>query len=241
MKAPSGPGRMLLVLAAVLAGAACSTAPLAPPAERAPAADWPAFPPPADSETVYRIDESRSVLLARVDPEGPMARLGHSHVVGGAVLSGRLVTGGAGPRADVRVRAADFEVDRPEWRRAHGLESDLDDSAIEGTRRNLLGPGVLDAGAHPLIEARSVEIRGPEWLPVARIAVRWRGSVRAFDVPVAVQRDDATLVASARIELRHTDFGIEPFSAAGGALRVSDRIEVRLRIVAERDVAIIAR
>jgi len=225
----------------------CATAP-APAPDTAPSADpasadWPAFAQPAANETVYRVDESASALLARVDPSGPMARLGHSHVVGGAVLSGRIVTGAAAPRAEVHVRVRDLAVDRPAWRRAHGLKAELDASAIEGTRRNLLGPRVMDAESHPRIDVRSVAVSGPAWLPEVELAIRWRGRVRQFGVPVAIRLDGERIEAVGRFDLRHSDFGLDPFSAAGGALRVSDRIQIRFRIVATAvasDVAIIA-
>lgn len=206
-------------------------------------ASWPAFPAADPSETVYRLDESASLMLARVDPEGPMARLGHSHVIGGAVLSGRIVTGGAEPRSEVSVRVSDIEVDRPAWRREHGLEPELEASAIEGTRANVLGPEVLDAENFPTIEVRSVSIRGPEWLPDVEVAIRWRGRVEQFSLPVTVRRNGDRIEALGRFDLHHSDFGFQPFSAAGGALRVSDRIEIRFRIVAVAeapDIAIIA-
>jgi hypothetical protein len=228
-----------VIVSVALSG--CATPPK-PGAERIDA-DWPDFPAAEPAETVFRLDESASLMLARVEPEGPMARLGHSHVVGGAILSGRIVTGGNAPRAEVVLHAADIEVDRPSWRRAHGLKPELEASAIEGTRANLLGPEVLDVENFPNIDARSVAIRGPGWLPDVELAVRWRGRVQQFKLPVTVRREGNRIEAIGRFDLRHSDFGIQPFSAAGGALRVSDRIEVRFRIVAvaeAADVAIIA-
>jgi hypothetical protein len=224
----------------VLAGCA---APSQRAAETAPAADWPAFAEPSSAETVYRIDESASLLLARVDPAGAMARLGHSHVVGGPVLSGRLVAGPDGPRADLRIDTGAFDVDRPAWRRAHGLKPELDASAVEGTRDNLLGPDVLDADNHPTIDVRSTAAAGPDWLPEITLRVRWRDRVREYAAPVAIDRDDDRVTLRGLLDLHHSDFGFQPFSAAGGALSVSDRIRVRFRIVAVAetgDIAIIA-
>jgi hypothetical protein len=229
-------------VAAVLALAGCAAAPQRS-VEASAEADWPAFPAPASGETVYRIDETASLLLARVDPAGAMARLGHSHIVGGPVLSGRLVAGSSGVRAAVTVDARAFEVDRPAWRRAHGLEPELDASAVEGTRENLLGPKVLDASNHPTIDVRSASVVGPDWLPAVTLRVRWRDRVREYAVPVSVERNEQSVMVRGLVDLRHSDFGFRPFSAAGGALSVSDRIRVRFRIVAvaeTADIAIIA-
>ena len=197
-------------------------------------AEWPAFSPPAPAETVYRVDREASEILIRVDPEGPMARLGHSHVIGGPVVSGIVVTDGdaADARLDLKIDAAALEVDRPEWRRAQGLEPELDAAAIRGTRDNMRSERVLDADRYPEIGIRSVAIGGPDWIPLITVRIRLRGSVRELPVPVAVVRSEQRIEAIGHFELLQSEFGIQPFSTAGGALRVSDRMRVQFRIVA---------
>lgn len=237
---------MNLTLRVIAAAAAAATVACAGPLPREAERDrfdWPPFERPGPGETVYRVDEQASRVLARVDPAGPMARLGHSHVVGGRVVGGTLVVGDDGARADFRLRAADFGVDEPAWRRAHGLDPELDAEAIAGTRRNLLGPDVLDAGAHPTLDVRTVDVAGPGWLPDVTLRVRWRGRVHEYTLPVTVRRAAGRIEMAGRLDLHHSDFGLTPFSAAGGALRVSERITVRFEIAAvaeRRDVAIIA-
>ena len=202
---------------------------------RAPVpSEWPAFSPPAPGETVFRVDSEASKVLIRVDPEGPMARLGHSHVIGGPVISGIVVTDGdrADARLDLKIDAAALEVDRPEWRRAQGLEPELDAEAIRGTRDNMRSERVLDADRHPEIGLRSVAITGPDWMPLVTVRIRLRGQVREVSVPVAVIRTARRIEAIGHLELFQSDFGIQPYSAAGGALRVSDRMRIRFRIVA---------
>lgn len=207
------------------------------PTEREPAstvAEWPEFPALQADEILYQIDPDASVILIRVDPEGPMARLGHSHIIGGAVVSGRVVTGSnsANARLDLKIDTTLLEVDKPEWRRAEGLEPVLDADAIEGTRSNMRGEQVLDVAQHPEIRIRSTAVRGPDWMPVVTARIRLRDVVREVEVPVAVVRSGQRLQAIGRFELLQSDFGIEPFSAAGGTLRVSDRMQIRFRITA---------
>ncbi|MEX0915663.1 MAG: YceI family protein, partial [Wenzhouxiangellaceae bacterium] len=72
-----------------------------------------------------------------------------------------------------------------------------------------------------------------DWMPVVTARIRLRDVVREVDVPVAVVRSGERLQAIGRFELLQSDFGIEPFSAAGGALRVSDRMQLRFRIAAQ--------
>jgi len=212
---------------------ACATAPA--PQEQAPeAAQWPPFSGPAPDETVFRVDRLASQVRIRVDPAGPMARLGHSHVVGGPVISGIIVIGNdnADSRFDLSIDATALEVDRPEWRRAQDLEPELDASAIQGTRDNMRSARVLDVARHPEIAIRSTAIKGPDWLPTVTLRIRLRGEVRELAVPVAVERAGPRIVASGQFDLRQSDFGIQPFSTAGGALRVADRMRIRFRIVA---------
>jgi len=165
-----------------------------------------------------------------------MARLGHSHIIGGSVISGTVILGDGheSARLDLSIDASALEVDRPEWRAAAGLEADLDQSAISGTRANMLGKRVLNTESYPEISVRSTGVSGPAWLADVTVRIRLVGEVLEVVVPVAVERTDRRLIASGKIDLLQSDFGIEPFSTAGGALRVSDRMRIRFRIAAER-------
>lgn len=197
---------------------------------------WPDIAPPGPGDAVFRINRSASELRIRVDPEGPMARLGHSHVIGGNVISGTVVLGDGrdDARVDLRIDASSLDVDQPQWRAAEGLEAELDLDAISGTRANMRSERVLDVANHPEISIRSLRVEGPAWLPDVTVRIRLRGQVREVTVPVAVDRTDRRLTASGTLDLLQSDFGIEPFSAAGGALRVTDRMQIRFRIVAEK-------
>lgn len=205
-------------------------------AEESAAVAWPTFAAPQAGEQVYRIDAAASKLRIRVDPEGPMARLGHSHIIGGNVLSGIVVLGDGhrSARLDLRLDASSLEVDKPRWRAEAGLQTELDAAAISGTRSNMRGERVLDVETHPEISIRSIGVAGPAWLPDVTVRIRLRGEVREAVVPVSVERTGARLTATGTMDLLQSDFGIEPFSTAGGALRVSDRMRIRFRIIAEK-------
>lgn len=205
-------------------------------ADESASVPWPPFAAATPDETVYRVDRKTSELRIRVEPEGPMARLGHSHVIGGNVIDGTVVLGDGqeSARIDLRIDASSLDVDKPRWRTAEGLEADLDQGAVSGTRANMRGERVLDIANYPEISIRSAGIEGPAWLPDITVRIRLRGAVREVGVPVTIERTERRLIASGSLDLLQSDFGIEPFSTAGGALRVSDRMRIRFRIVAEK-------
>ncbi len=185
----------------------------------------------------FRIDAGASLLLVRVDPAGPMARLGHSHVIGSENLQGFIQLGQslADTSARILIHLTDLEVDRAQWRQHWGLEAELDRDTIQDTRANLLGERVLHADEFPTLEARITEADGFPWLPAVSARIRMRGEVRQLTLPVAVFDYGDRIEAIGEFAFDHADFGLKPFSAAAGALRVAETIRVRFRIKAIRD------
>ncbi len=221
-----------LLLAILLAG--CQAQPRGPVDEyltRAPTdqpAPWP------ESARHYLIDGQASKLRIVVMPAGTLARFGHPHVIGGPVLAGEIAL--AEPFSDSALRLTidvnQLVVDKPDWRIAEGFDPELPESAIADTRENMLSAAVLDAASHPSILIESTGLTGPPWQSDIALRVSLRGVARELTVPVAVSVSEHELVATGRLVLNQSDFGIEPFSALGGALAVADRLMIRFRIVA---------
>jgi polyisoprenoid-binding protein YceI len=186
----------------------------------------------------YRIDAQRSEVLVLVYRDGPMASLGHNHVVAVRQLSGDVVvaTDLAHSRWQLAFPVDALSVDEPQLRAAEGedFQTRLDDAAIAGTREHMLGAGLLDAMHFPLIHLQSEQIHaGDDGLRLAtRIVVRDHAAL--VDVPLALQRSEDELIASGEFDLTHSELGLTPYSVALGALRVADRIHVRYRLVAQR-------
>lgn len=217
----------------LLALAGCQTMPPAPDGvSRATEPDSAPSPWPEGQRFSVVREASRLRLIVR--SEGPMARLGHPHVIGGAVVDGEIVL--ADPFDDSALRLSidveDLAVDRPAWRAAEGFEPVVEDDAIADTRRNMLSADQLDAANHPEIRIESITISGPRWQPDIRAQVTLAGETRELTVPVSLEIDEDRLTATGRFAIRQTDFGLTPYSAAGGALRVSDQVLIRFRISA---------
>lgn len=181
----------------------------------------------AAGKKVYAIDSAQSRVTVTVRRGGPMARLGHDHVVASRAISG-FVAPDAG-RADFHFRLDQMTVDEPELRRAAGLDTQPSDDAIEGTRNNMLGR-VLEAERFPMVLLHVERLANNA--DSVRLTINLHGVARTLDVPTKVERSKTTLTASGELRLLQTDFGIKPMSVMGGALTVQDQMELAFRIVA---------
>jgi polyisoprenoid-binding protein YceI len=225
---------MSLLMLAVIALAACQAQPRPVTAGETRAAsdqplDWP-------EGQRFVVERDTSEVRIVVYPAGSLARFGHPHVIGGAVIDGEVVL--AEPFHDsalrLRIDLDALEVDRPEWRSDEGFDPDMSSSAIEGTRDNLRSARVLDIERHPAIIIESTDISGPHWQPDIDLRIELRDQARELTVPISLALDDNQLTATGQFSLRQSEFGIEPFSAAGGNLQVADEILIRFRIQARR-------
>jgi polyisoprenoid-binding protein YceI len=201
--------------------------PLAPPAP-GPQAGPDAYRGAAASDAaVYAVDPGASFVAVTVRRAGLMARLGHDHLVASHTLAGYAVPGAG--RAEVSFRADQMTVDEPQLLRDAGIDTQPSPQAVEGTRKNMLGP-VLEAQRYPVVTLHAEQLADGR----LRVAVTLHGVTRWLELPAAVRVEASQVTASGTARLKQTDFGITPFSVGGGLLSVQDELEVRYHIVARR-------
>lgn len=233
-----------LLLCLCLGLAACPR-PVRPPA---PLPSVPSVPPTVPSPsppsagaagvTTYQIDPEASALHILVYRGGTLARLGHNHVVSSKSLSGRVWMHRelAQSGFEMAFPVADLIVDDPAARRAAGSEfpPGIPEADKQGTRKNMLRAEGLDAENYPRVEVKSAQIEGS--LPAVQVTARItiKQTTREVVVPVRVTVTGDRLTAAGEFAIQQTDFGIEPFSAALGALVVQDRLDVRFAIVGKK-------
>lgn len=197
-----------------------------------PPPDWPPVVWPAGQP--FLIDPQRSVFRVHLTPTGPLKAFGHAHVIGSEALSGRLVL--AEPWTEsvfsIAVDIDDFLVDPPNWRAEAGLEPNLPDAAIDGTRANMRSETQLNATAHPVIRVQSLSISGDRPMPEVEVLVSVAGQVSTQTLPMLLHWEADQLIGSGVASWQLSKLGIEPFSALGGGLRVADDIEISYRIYA---------
>lgn len=212
--------------------------------ETSPAAQDAHTPPPAQavkSEPVvrrYEIDPRASELRMLVYRGGHLKKVGENHVITsrdftGSVLFAEQVTDS---KVTVVIPVKTLVVDDPQARKAAGpgFSGALSPEDRAATRVNMLGARVLDAQRHGSIKVNARVVGGklPDLQLDAQITLR--GTTRRVPARVTVRRETGRLVATGQLEIRQSDFGIEPFSMLAGALQVKDEVKIEYRFVAHR-------
>ena len=139
---------------------------------------------------LYRIDPAQSELRILVYRAGPLAPLGHNHVIVNRALGGSVNMPGRLPRRHFRlsVPAAGFVVDDARLRREEGADfaEDIPEDAKSATLHNMLSAALLDAAQFPAITVRSVAVQGTGDALEATLAVNVAGHASTLVVPFSL-------------------------------------------------------
>lgn len=233
-----------IVLAALVILAGCRSITAPPPstnASQSQSVDSAATTARAGTRRL-QVDPERTVVTVIVRRAGPLAKLGHDHVITSADEAGSVWLGDtpADSSFQLTLPVERFDVDMPQARAVAGPEfaAPVPDDARQGTRRNMLRAEVLDGEHFPAITLRSSATSGVWPQPIVRVAVTLKGVEREQEIAVAVERDGNGVIARGELRLNQTDFGMRPFSVAGGAIQVADTLEIRFEIAAASPGAI---
>jgi hypothetical protein len=230
--------RALLLLFLACALTACPTRPPPSPAEVRGTPPPPAVP---HRGRPYDIVPAESLLTVLVYRAGALASAGHNHVVACHTLAGTIYVPDEVRAASFEVRIAvdGLTVDEPGLRArqsAADFPPDVPESARAGTRRNMLGPALLDAADYPEVVLRTVRLDPAEPAAAdsltAHIDAEVRGLHRTIVVPVRHEVAGDRLTVTGAAPLRQTELGLTPFTALLGALAVQDEMHIDFRIVA---------
>lgn len=253
---------LLAVLLAVLLAGCSSTGlpPLAtnPPLSDAPAPSTPATDPSTTPPAAAQLDSlelTTGELILHVGKAGRLARLGHNHLVATEQLTGNAWLDSAGTlQARLSLVVATLSVDDPERRAFYRAQTDASTDWAEvyrstpstknlaDTRANMLGSKVLDATNFPVIT-----ITATASAAAAELSASTAGSlnteltmrVRDVDTHLPVTLHWVRLAAGhirwhSNFALTHTELGLTPFSALGGALSVAQQLNFEVRGVLQR-------
>lgn len=172
----------------------------------------------AASSALREIDIQKSVMTVRVFKSGLFSAFGHDHEISAPIQQGRL------SESD---RSVELIVDARQMRVMDKDVSEKDRAEIQET---MLGPKVLDTGQFPEIRFRSstVEPAGEgRWMVSGNLTLH--GQTRPVKLEVQGKNGHYQGVA----QLKQRDFGIEPVSVGGGAVKVKNELRVEFDIVAK--------
>jgi YceI-like domain len=162
------------------------------------------------------IDVQQSRVTVRVFKSGLFSAFAHDHTVEAPISAGSLDT--SARTIQLSFRVLNMKVLDPGVR-------DKDRAEIERTMKS---DKVLDAERFPEIKfvSNSVEARDATHF-IVRGDLFLHGSTGPVEMVVTLQGGRYT----GSVKLKQTDSGIAPVSAAGGAVKVKDTIEIIVQIV----------
>jgi polyisoprenoid-binding protein YceI len=178
---------------------------------------------PPDS-IVYRVHPG-SRLVVKTGKAGLFGFAGHTHVIRARAVSGRLVYHPGKPTSYLRfvVPTDSLEVltppDTAEIRRV-----------TKAMRTEVLHP---DQHREMTFAAESLSAKsGKMEMP---LKVTMEGVTRTVPVTADVTIGPDSISAQGSFSAKQTDFGIKPYSGAGGTVKVADRVTFCFDLVAVRD------
>ena len=183
----------------------------------------PSAPPPVQAKT-YHVVPAESSLTVFVAKAGALSFLAHDHNIAVRSYSGRVVVPAAGPGQG----SLELDID------AKSLA--LLDKVSESDRKeitNSMNNTVLESGKFPKITFGSVNVsnfNGSNLTVNGDLTLH--GTTKRIAVPVTVSATPQLLRATGRITIKQTDFGITPYSAAAGSIKVKNEVVVSFNIVA---------
>lgn len=191
-----------------------------------------------EGATHYQVSREGTLVYARVFKGGRLARLGHNHIVLFNDVRGDVFLAEAFDESvfDLAVSPARATVDPPDLRQTQGeeFETRVSENARESTRQNMLGSEVLDSENHPYVTIRSTDVQGSNKNARVTADISIKRTNRQITIPVSLEVEGDRLVATGRFEILQSDYGIQPYSVLGGALKVEDRVEIVFAVAAKK-------
>jgi polyisoprenoid-binding protein YceI len=187
--------------------------------------------PPAPGPTVLTIDAAASHVTILVGKAGVLSFAGHAHEVVAPAVRGRVTFDPTDwPHASVSL-----EFDAARLRVTGKGEAASDVPAVEHT---MLGEQVLDVQHFPTVAFQSRRVSvvvGAAGVAALTIEgdMTLHGKTRPLTIRASATVDAAGgVTATGAFTFKQTDFGMVPVTAAGGAVRVKDDVDIQFALKA---------
>ena len=220
------------MLACVMTTCTLSIAPLSQAESTAIPADFP--------EAYYRqarelgneilsVDSTQSLVVIEVHRAGPLAWLGHDHVVASHNLRGYVSI--AEGQADLFVPLEQLVADEPELRTDAGFNTQPSKEDIEATYLNM--QNALESGHFPFALIHITRTSADR--PQMEVSITLHGIKRTYEVQAHIEFVPNGVAINGWMSLNQADFGITPLSVMGGAIQVQDKLDLRFHILAQNN------
>ncbi len=179
----------------------------------------------------YSIVASESSFWVYVGKAGLLSGLAHNHNIGVKTFSGRVII----PEAGASAGTLELNADTKSLTILDKEVSDKDRAEITSSMNTI----VLETGTYPKISFRSgsvsdlKEAGNNNYSFTLNGDLTLHGATKRIAVPVTATITPQQLKASGKYTLRQSDFGIKPYSAAGGTIKVKNEVVVNFAIVAK--------
>ncbi|HEX4948483.1 MAG TPA: YceI family protein [Blastocatellia bacterium] len=221
---------MKLLQQAIIVAAILLSNSLTPGVQSAPqkGAKKPAPPPTAPVAVpakTYNIVPAESSLTVFVGKAGALSFFAHDHNIAVRSYAGRVVV----PAAGAAQGSLELDID------AKSLV--VLDKVSESDRKeitNSMNNSVLETAKFPKITFRSVSVsnfNGSSLTVNGDLTLH--GVTKRIAVPVNMSATLQLLRATGKYVLKQTDFGITPYSAAAGSIKVKNEVVINFNIVAK--------
>lgn len=188
------------------------------------------------STAPYTVDQENSLVRISVYRSGLLKLFAHNHLVSTKVMTGKLEFDPpqfSKGKLSLVLPVASFEVDIPAQRQMAGdpFSKPVPAHARQATRANMLGTRLLDAEQFPEIVISGNWVEGKLNHGNIRLSITVRGNTQNILTPVSINLQDETLITEGSFKLRLSEFGILPFTAAGGTIKIADELDIHYRFI----------
>lgn len=195
-------------------------------------------PQPADP-VEYSFDSDTSLIYVQVfkDPSAFGSAFAHDHVMRAENFDGEVIYNPEDlSDCDVyfSVPVEQLQVDESGMRELVGYGDSLSSSDRATIREHMLDSNQLNANAYSTIDFVSTSCSGDDGTSGTLTVdggLTVRGRTANVSLPIRFEIDGGNFYAQASFEMNHAEFGMEPYSAFGGAVRNDDPLRFTLDVV----------
>ncbi|MEK7834099.1 MAG: YceI family protein [Acidobacteriota bacterium] len=190
-----------------------------------------AWPVEAQKARTYTIVAGESSFWVFVPKTGLLSGLAHDHEIGVKSFTGKIVV----PESGASGGSLELDVDATSLAVLDKKPSEEDKKKIYNSMHN----EVLESAKHPKITFKSVSVSdlkqtgGDSFSLTLNGDLTLHGVTKRIALPVSLTINAQQLRATGKYTLQQTDYGIKPYSAAGGTIKVKNDIVVNFNIVAK--------